>query len=175
MRSRWALAICLLVPKALPAQVLSAEVKAFVSVDAPVVALTHVRVMDGTGGPAREDQTLVISGGKIQAVGAAPAVPAGAKVMDLSGYTVIPGLVGMHDHLFYPQGGGFFAEMGLQFPAPLSRLRRDDDPDDRLDRAVHRPRDQEADRRGQGAGPEDARHRARTSRARARSSRSSTC
>jgi Amidohydrolase family len=116
MRSRWALVICLLVPKALPAQAPSAEVKAFVSVDAPVVALTHARVVDGTGGPAREDQTLVLSGGKIQAVGTAPAVPAGAKVMDLSGYTVIPGLVGMHDHLFYPQGGGFFAEMGFSFP-----------------------------------------------------------
>ena len=98
------------------AQTLSPEVKAFVSVEAPILALTHARVVDGTGGPAREDQTLVISGGKIQALGAAPAVPAGAKVMDLSGYTVIPGLVGMHDHLFYPQGGGFFAEMGFSFP-----------------------------------------------------------
>ncbi len=116
MRSRWALAVCLLVPKVLPAQTLSPEVKAFVSVEAPVVALTHARIVDGTGGPAREDQTLVISGGKIQAVGAAPAIPAGAKVMELSGYTVIPGLVGMHDHLFYPQGGGFFAEMGFSFP-----------------------------------------------------------
>jgi imidazolonepropionase-like amidohydrolase len=98
------------------AQTLSPEVKAFVSVDAPVVALTHVRLIDGTGSPAREDQTLVISGGMIEAVGPAPAVPPGAKVMDLSGYTVIPGLVGMHDHFFYPQGGGFFAEMGFSFP-----------------------------------------------------------
>jgi imidazolonepropionase-like amidohydrolase len=92
------------------------DVKAFVSVDAPAVALTHVRVIDGTGGPVREDQTVVISGGKIQALGTSAPVPAGAKVMDLSGYTAIPGLVGMHDHLFYPQGGGFFAEMGASFP-----------------------------------------------------------
>jgi imidazolonepropionase-like amidohydrolase len=106
----------LLTDLALQAQTVSPEVKGFVSVDAPVVALTHARVVDGTGGPVREDQTLVISGGKIQALSAAPAVPAGAKVMDLSGYTVIPGLVGMHDHLFYPQGGGFFAEMGFSFP-----------------------------------------------------------
>src|SRR5262245_60652459 len=97
-------------------QTLSPEVKAVVSVDAPVVVLTHIRVIDGTGGPAREDQTVVISDGKIQAVGSAVSVPAGAKVMDLSGRTVIPGLVGMHDHLFYPQGGGFFAPMGFSFP-----------------------------------------------------------
>ena len=108
--------LLLLVPPASRGQTLSPDVKAFVSVDAPVVALTHARVVDGTGGPVREDQTLVISGGKILALGAAPLIPAGAKVMDLSGFTVIPGLVGMHDHLFYPQGGGFFAEMGFSFP-----------------------------------------------------------
>jgi len=116
MRRLFVFLLVLLSPTALRAQNLSPEVKAFVSVDAPVVALTHPRVVDGTGGPAREDQTLVITGGKIQALGAAPSVPTGAKVMDLSGYTVIPGLVGMHDHLFYPQGGGFFAEMGFSFP-----------------------------------------------------------
>lgn len=116
MRRLRVLLIFLVPVVALRGQTLSPELKAFVSVDAPVVALTHVRVVDGTGGPAREDQTLVISGGKIQALGAAPAVPAGAKVLDLSGYTVIPGLVGMHDHLFYPQGGGFFGEMGFSFP-----------------------------------------------------------
>jgi imidazolonepropionase-like amidohydrolase len=116
MRKPGVFLLSLLAPLCLRAQTASPENRAFVSVEAPVIALTHARVVDGTGGPAREDQTLVISGGKIQALGAAPAVPAGAKVMDLSGYTVIPGLVGMHDHLFYPQGGGFFAELGFSFP-----------------------------------------------------------
>jgi len=97
-------------------QALAPEVKGLVSVDAPVVALTHVRVIDGTGGPVREDQTIVISGGKIASVGASAAIPDGAKVMDLTGRTILPGFVGMHDHLFYPQGGGFFAEMGFSFP-----------------------------------------------------------
>lgn len=110
------LLLSLLAAPASRGQSLSPDFKSFVSVDAPVVALTHVRVVDGTGAPAREDQTIVISGGKVQAVGAASVVPAGAKVMDLSGYTVLPGLVGMHDHLFYPQGGGFFAELGFSFP-----------------------------------------------------------
>jgi imidazolonepropionase-like amidohydrolase len=86
-------------------------------VDAPVVALTHVRVMDGTGNAAREDQVVLISGGKIASVGdASLSVPKDAKILDLHGYTVIPGLVGMHDHLFYPMGGAVFGEMAFSFP-----------------------------------------------------------
>jgi len=79
------------------------DVAPYVAVDAPVVALTHVRVVDGTGAPAKEDQTVVVADGRIQAVGDAARVtaPASALVLDRSGYTVIPGLVGMHDHLYY--------------------------------------------------------------------------
>lgn len=79
----------------------------YISVDAPVVALEHVRLIDGTGGPERADQTIVIEHGKIVGVGAADVVqvPAGAQVMDLRGHTVYPGLVGMHEHLFYPEPG----------------------------------------------------------------------
>jgi len=78
----------------------------FVRVGEPLVALTHVRVIDGTGGGPLDDQTIVIEHGRIVTVGSAAATPApaGAKVIDLAGYTVIPGLVGMHDHLFYPSG-----------------------------------------------------------------------
>ncbi len=85
---------------------LAPEVREFVRVDAPVVALTHVRVIDGTGAPALEDQTIVIEQGRIKALGSAAKTPPppGAKVLDLSGNTIIPGLVGMHDHLFYPSG-----------------------------------------------------------------------
>src|SRR5205807_6940045 len=57
----------------------------------------------GTGAPAKEDQTVVISGGRIQRLGAASAQSEqDAKVLDLAGYSVIPGLVGMHDHMYYP-------------------------------------------------------------------------
>ncbi|MEP6495039.1 MAG: amidohydrolase family protein [bacterium] len=75
----------------------------YVAVDAPVVALTHVRVVDGTGSPAREDQTILIDGTRIAAVGptGAVAVPVSARVLDLSGHTVIPGLVGMHEHTYF--------------------------------------------------------------------------
>jgi imidazolonepropionase-like amidohydrolase len=98
---------------------LSQEAREFVSVDAPSVALTHVRVIDGTGAAAVADQTIVISEGKIQSIGPASnaRIPEGAKVLDLSGRSVIPGLVLMHEHMFYPTGRlALFNEMGWSFP-----------------------------------------------------------
>jgi imidazolonepropionase-like amidohydrolase len=107
---------------------LSKEVREFVSVEVPVVALQHARVIDGTGAPAREDQTLVISAGRIERIGPAASisVPAGARTIDLTGASVLPGMVGMHDHLFYPApssparpaGGGLalYHEMAFSFP-----------------------------------------------------------
>ena len=97
---------------------LSPGVREYVKVDAPFVALTHVRVIDGTGTGAFEDQTLVIADGKIKSMGKTGSVilPTDAKVIDLSGNSVIPGLVGMHDHMFYPAGAGLFHEMGYSFP-----------------------------------------------------------
>jgi imidazolonepropionase-like amidohydrolase len=113
--------LVLLLVAALPAQApapLSPAVKTFVAIDAPVFALTHVRVIDGTGAPVREDQTIVVSAGKIQAIGdaAATPAPAGARVLDYRGCTVIPGIVGMHDHIFYPAGGAHYNT--LDFSAP---------------------------------------------------------
>jgi imidazolonepropionase-like amidohydrolase len=63
--------------------------------------LEHVRIIDGTGGPAVEDQTIVVEGDKITRIGRDAAAPANAEVLDLTGYTVLPGLVGMHDHMYY--------------------------------------------------------------------------
>lgn len=79
-----------------------AAVKPFVIVAEPLVALAHVRVIDGTGAPVREDRTLVLRDGRIAAelAGDAP-VPAGARVIDLTGDSVMPGIVGMHDHQYY--------------------------------------------------------------------------
>jgi imidazolonepropionase-like amidohydrolase len=82
---------------------LSAGVRGVVAVQEPVVALTHVRVIDGTGAPAKEDQTIVLENGRIRSIGASASaqVPAGARTIDLTGHSVIPGLVGMHNHTFY--------------------------------------------------------------------------
>lgn len=92
--------------------------KDFIRVQSPVVALEHVRVIDGTGAAVKTDQTIVISGGKITAIGNAGVVPvpADANRMDMIGYSALPGLVGMHDHLFYPSGGGLYHDMPFSFP-----------------------------------------------------------
>jgi len=92
----------------------------FIRTEAPLIALTHVRVIDGTGAAAKDDQTIVISEGKIQSVepSATAKIPANAQTMDLNGYTVMPGLVGMHDHMFFPMGGSppMYSNMGSSFP-----------------------------------------------------------
>ena len=75
----------------------------FVTVNAPVFVVNHVRIIDGTGAAPQEDQAIVVANGKIQAMGPAATVqvPSGAQRFDRAGYTIIPGLVGMHDHLYY--------------------------------------------------------------------------
>ncbi|SPF47363.1 Amidohydrolase [Candidatus Sulfopaludibacter sp. SbA4] len=115
----WSLAASSLAAQQPPSKLLPGT-RPFIATDAPVIALVHVRVIDGTGAPPAEDQTIVIDHGKIAAVGSAAAtpVPAGAERMDLAGHTVIPGLVGMHEHLFYPSGEGvaIYSEQAFSFP-----------------------------------------------------------
>jgi imidazolonepropionase-like amidohydrolase len=100
---------------------ISPTVRPFVREDAPVLALAHVRLIDGTGAAPHTDQTLIIVDGKVAAIGAADATkpPANAKVLDLTGRTIIPGLVGMHDHMYYPSPGRalpLYPEHASSFP-----------------------------------------------------------
>lgn len=103
-------------------QKFSPIVRRYISVDAPAVALTHVGILDGTGTAATIDQTIVIENGKIKSIQSAStaSIPDGAKVIDLHGDTVIPGLVGMHDHLVYPsgpaEGMAIYNEMAFSAP-----------------------------------------------------------
>jgi imidazolonepropionase-like amidohydrolase len=114
-------ALTLLLALAAPPQrpdSLAAQVREYVAVDTSVLALTHVLVVDGTGGAPKSDQTIVIRAGRIATVGPAGSVqiPAGARVMDMSGSTVIPGIIGMHDHLFYTAAGGRAVQMSYTGP-----------------------------------------------------------
>ena len=106
---------------------LSPLTKGFVAVDSSAVALKHVKVIDGTGAAPADDQTVLIENGVIREIGPASSVsvPSSAQVLDLTGRSVVPGLVGMHDHMFYPTASGqgpvegapaLYGEMGFSFP-----------------------------------------------------------
>jgi imidazolonepropionase-like amidohydrolase len=106
-----------------PRTVLSDAVRRYVTVDRPVVALTNVRVIDGTGRPALDNQTIIITGTAIQNVGpaASVAIPRDAEVLDLSGRTIMPGIVGMHEHLYFSvfldeNGSPTHQDMRYSFP-----------------------------------------------------------
>lgn len=91
-----------LAPRILPLTAPRPSVHSYVKYQADRLALTHVRLIDGTGAPAQDDRTIVIDNGKIVSVEPSSAAPpAGATVIDLSGRTVLPGIVGMHDHMYY--------------------------------------------------------------------------
>jgi imidazolonepropionase-like amidohydrolase len=97
----------------------------FIKEDAPILVLTHVRIIDGTGSAPSEDMRVDLANGKITAILPASSTtptPANAKVIDLHGHTIIPGLVGMHEHLFYPTpqrpigGMRYYGEMADSAP-----------------------------------------------------------
>ncbi len=130
---RWLIAAVLLTSFVAAQSAPSKGVAPFISVHAPVVVLNHVRVIDGTGVSAAENQSVVIADGKIQAVGnfGGVTIPANAQQQDRTGYTVIPGLVGMHNHLYYTNsysvqlGNGEIDEPGIsiiELPYSAPRL-----------------------------------------------------
>ena len=111
----------MLLPTALLAQSaeeLSEATSQYVRVSDPSVALTHVTLIDGTGAPAASDQTVVIENGRITAVGASGTVQVAEDmpVLDMSGHTLIPGMVGMHNHMFYTSAGGRASQANYTAP-----------------------------------------------------------
>jgi imidazolonepropionase-like amidohydrolase len=94
------------------------EVRSFQASSAPVQALIDVNVIDGTGAPARAHQTVIIKDGRIAAVGpmASTPVPAGAEAHRLSGHSVLPGLVMLHEHMMYFSGFRIWHSQAVSFP-----------------------------------------------------------
>jgi imidazolonepropionase-like amidohydrolase len=81
---------------------LSPDVRKFVRVSANKVVLEHVEIIDGTGAAPIADRNITIEGGKITAISAGADVSPsdGTTIVDLRSYAVMPGIVGMHDHLY---------------------------------------------------------------------------
>ena len=103
MRTALLLWLCSIAAAAQTADALSPPVRKYLEVSTPVVVLEHVRIIDGTGKPPLPDRNLTLERGKISAISAGADEPPreGATILDLRGHSVIPGIVGMHEHLFY--------------------------------------------------------------------------
>src|SRR5438094_160393 len=82
---------------------LAAAVRPYLRTQTSRVILEHVRVIDGTGAPPLIDRNITIDAGKITGISPGADLPPanGTTILDLRGYSVMPGIVGMHDHLWY--------------------------------------------------------------------------
>jgi imidazolonepropionase-like amidohydrolase len=106
------------------------EVSKFLRINSFKTVLEHVRIIDGTGAASSPDRNLTIENGKIAAIspGADQPPADGVTILDLDGYSVMPGIVGMHDHLFYVArpnlaADGSFDKPGLFQATAISALR----------------------------------------------------
>jgi imidazolonepropionase-like amidohydrolase len=82
------------------------------------IVITNVKIIDGTGAAPREGQSVLVRDGRIAEIGAAGSVRASmdAEVIDGSGRTLIPGLVGLHNHSYYTAAGGRAAQLSTTGP-----------------------------------------------------------
>jgi len=121
----WPIAVLCSVAAALPIGIvaqsyddLSPAVREFVTVSADHVVIRNVRLIDGTGAPARTGVSIEIRDGRIARVGTVAEVgtPSGAEVVDGAGQTVTPGFVMLHEHLFYPSGQARYNTNEISFP-----------------------------------------------------------
>ncbi|MEO6316067.1 MAG: amidohydrolase family protein [Chitinophagaceae bacterium] len=103
------------------AQQFDAAVTPFIKVKAGSIAFTDVTIIDGTGAPTKHHQVLLLNNDRIAAVGTAAEVkiPEGATVITCSGKTITPGLVMLHEHLYYTSPlETFFSLTELPFSFP---------------------------------------------------------
>jgi imidazolonepropionase-like amidohydrolase len=103
------------------AQSFSATVSQFISVKSDTIVLTHAKVIDGTGAAAKNDQTIIIIKGRIAQLANSKniQVPQSTRTIDCTGKTIIPGMVMMHEHLFYGESvppNYLGIEMPISFP-----------------------------------------------------------
>jgi len=103
MKKRFILLLLFCVITSIKAQEFSKRVSDFITINTGLIAITDVTIIDGTGAAPKVNQTIILNNDRIQELGATTSVtiPQGATVIDGAGKTLIPGLVMLHEHLFY--------------------------------------------------------------------------
>jgi len=103
---------------------LGPQVRNYLRVNTAKVVLEHVEVVDGTGAPSKIDQNIHIEGGLITAIvaGADESPRDGTTILDLRGHSVMPGVVGMHNHLFYMALPNMAADSTFEAPALFHQM-----------------------------------------------------
>lgn len=97
-----AVMICLISSLCFPQVNFSDESKKYIDYNDPVTVFTNALLIDGKGGAAKPNQTVIIINGKIDWIGddAKTKIPAGSKIIDLEGKSLLPGFVMMHEHMY---------------------------------------------------------------------------
>jgi imidazolonepropionase-like amidohydrolase len=119
-----ALAVLQASAKPTVANALGPEVRKYLRVSTDKVILEHVEIIDGTGAAPIPDQNISIAAGKITAIspGADESAIDGITILNLRGYSVMPGIVGMHNHLFYLAWPNLRADGSFDRPALFSQM-----------------------------------------------------
>ncbi len=103
------------------AQNYKASVRKFITDSAKITALVDAKIIDGTGDASQKNQTIIITNGRISQIGSTKdvTIPKDAVVINCAGKTIIPGMVMLHEHLYYTMLlGSYFnvQEMPYSFP-----------------------------------------------------------
>jgi imidazolonepropionase-like amidohydrolase len=103
---------------------LGPQVRKYVSVDSAKVILEHVEIIDGTGTAPLADRNITIEEGRIAAITAGRDEPQvkGTMLLNLKGYSIMPGIVGMHNHLDYVSRPNLAADGSFDSPALFQQM-----------------------------------------------------
>ncbi len=96
----------------------SRDTRSYILYDSQITALKYARLIKGDGSPPVSNQTVIIENGKIKAMGDSDKlqIPTEAEIIDLAGKSLMPGLIMLHEHMFYPAGAGHYNQQSISFP-----------------------------------------------------------
>jgi len=90
------------------------------NLDAPITAIKAGKLIDVENGKTLNNQIILVSHDSIIAVGANVSIPKNATVIDLSSYTVLPGLIDCHTHITGQPGGDYYADIFRKTPVDVA-------------------------------------------------------